>query len=313
MPARPTETTLQALRDSLPAFELDQAATPELLAWWDFYGLDIAATCAGGAIYQCGTVPSGQFQLAVHRWLQPGATSTLFLVHGYTDHSGLFRHLVEYGLRRGDNVVIFDLPGHGLSSGAPGLIDSFQQYGRAVHDVFAHCAPVDQPARVIAQSTGCSALIELARHFHWPFVQAVLLAPLLRPAGWRWVRVAHFLLRPFTSSVKRKFNHNSSDQYFLVLHRNDPLQPRRLPLAWVAALRTWLAGLPLQDLGIGSVLVLQGDQDSTVDWRYNTAHIGELFPNSRIELLAGAGHQLANESPATRQRYYEMMDSFFES
>jgi alpha-beta hydrolase superfamily lysophospholipase len=308
----PSTADLQALRDSLAALGSGQTPSEELLSWWRFYGLDLADT-PSSVTYQCGTVESGAFNLAVHRWSQADARANLVLVHGYTDHSGLFRHLIEYGLRSNFNVVIFDLPGHGLSTGERAAIDSFSAYGVAINDVLQAVKLPELKTSVMAQSTGCSAVIEFARRYAWPFQRTVLLAPLLRPVGWRRLRVAHRLTNRFVDTIARKFNENSSDLDFLEFIKNDPLQPKRLPLAWVAALREWLASLPLQDLGVGPVLVVQGDRDTTVDWRYNIAHIGDLFPGSRIELLAGAGHQLANEAATLREHYLSITDEYLKS
>jgi alpha-beta hydrolase superfamily lysophospholipase len=308
----PSKADMQALRESLPALGAGQFPSEELLSWWRFYGFDCVGSVAA-ITYHCGTVESGAYTLAVHRWLQADARANLVLVHGYTDHSGLFRHLIEYGLRSNFNVVIFDLPGHGLSTGEPAAIDSFSAYGVAINDVLQAANLPQFNTSVMAQSTGCSAVIEFARCYAWPFERTVFLAPLLRPLGWRWVRVAHGLANRFVNTIARNFKHNSSDPTFLEFIKNDPLQPKRLPLIWVAALKEWLATLPLQDLGIGPVLVLQGDRDTTVDWRYNIAHIGDLFPGSRIELLAGAGHQLANEALSQRERYLAIVDKYLDS
>jgi alpha-beta hydrolase superfamily lysophospholipase len=278
---------------------------------WQFYGLDMVGAYSS-VTYHCGTVESGAYKLAVHRWLQADARANLVLVHGYTDHSGLFRHLIEYGLRSNFNVVIFDLPGHGLSTGERAAIDSFSAYGVAINDALDAVNLPELKTSVMAQTTGCSAVIEFARRYAWPFERAVLLAPLLRPLGWRRVRLVHRLANRIVDTIARKFNNNSSDLDFLEFIKNDPLQPKRLPLTWVAALREWLAGLPLQDLGVGPVLVLQGDRDTTVDWRYNIAHIGDLFPGSRIELLAGAGHQLANEAATLREHYLSITDEYLQ-
>jgi RNA polymerase nonessential primary-like sigma factor len=75
-------------------------------------------------------------------------------------------------------------------------------------------------------------------------------------------------------------------------------------------LRRWLAELPFQDLGVGPALLIQGDADMTVDWRYNLPRYGKLFPGLRIELVHGAGHQLANESLALRERYLRAVDRY---
>ncbi|MEH6608183.1 MAG: alpha/beta hydrolase [Halioglobus sp.] len=308
----PSAADLQALRESLPAFSAGQTSSEELLSWWRFYGLDLVDS-PSSITYRCGTVESGTYKLAVHRWLQADARANLILVHGYTDHSGLFRHLIEYGLRNNFNVVIFDLPGHGLSTGEPVTIDSFSAYGTALNDVLQAVDMPELKTSVMAQSTGCSAVMEFARCYAWPFERTVFLAPLLRPVSWRRLRIAHGLASLIVDTIAREFKRNSSDPAFLEFIKNDPLQPKRLPLSWVAALKDWLANMPLQDLGVGPVLVLQGDRDTTVDWRYNIAHIGDLFPGSRIELQAGAGHQLANEAPALREHFLSIVDEYLES
>jgi lysophospholipase len=71
-----------------------------------------------------------------------------------------------------------------------------------------------------------------------------------------------------------------------------------------------LADLLHTDLGVGPVLVIQGGLDQTVDWKYNLDIIDKLFPDSRVEYLPGAGHQLANESDSLRQRYYRVIDEY---
>ena len=161
----------------------------------------------------------------------------------------------------------------------------------------------------MAQSTGCAALVEYARHDPWPFAAAVLLAPLLRPRGWKTGRVLHTLVRPFRTSLKRKFVSNSADRAFLDFVRRDPLQSQRLQLAWVGALKRWLDGLPLADLGVGPALVVQGDADRTADWQYNVQAYCRLFPGSRVQMLAGAGHQLANESQDIRREYLSVVSA----
>ena len=92
--------------------------------------------------------------------------------------------------------------------------------------------------------------------------------------------------------------------------QRDPLQSRRLPLRWVTALRRWQSSLPEGDLGAGPALIVQGDADQTVDWRYNIEVYREWFPGSRLELLPGAGHQLANESEAMRRTYFDCVQAW---
>ncbi|WP_268939970.1 alpha/beta hydrolase [Parahaliea maris] len=232
------------------------------------------------------------------------------MLHGYFDHVGLFGKLVDYGLSRGCNVLAYDLPGHGLSTGRPAAIDAFAHYGDSIAAVTGAVDLSQLPTWVMAQSTGAAALIDFARRYPWPFDDTVLLAPLLRPAHWAQVRLAHVLLHRFVDSVPRRFAVNSSDAEFLAFLQEDPLQPRRIPVNWVGALRAWLATLPLEDLGVGPALVIQGDCDGTVDWQYNLPQMSRLFPGCHIQQVPGAGHHLANESAGLRQRYYRAIDRY---
>ncbi len=304
-----TPEQLRELRDGLPAYAQAGEPTPLQRVFCQYYGIDFVANYPG-LQYRLGTVQSGAFSVAMHSWLQEGASSNLLLVHGYFDHSGLFGKLIEHGLRRNCNVVIFDLPGHGLSSGEPAVIDDFADYSRAIHAVLEAVQWPQLPLWVMAQSTGCAALVEYTRHYPWPFAATVLLAPLVRPMGWKGGRMAHSIVRHFVDSIERKFTSNSSDPDFLEVLKSDPLQSRRLPVRWVTALRAWLAALPAANLVVGKALIVQGDADQTVDWHFNLEFYQILFPGSEVVMLPGAGHQLANESTRLRQSYLARVDAW---
>lgn len=314
----PTAESLAALAKGLPDFHEGVSPGDKVLSglegldrYLHFYHLDFAERLPG-VRHRIGAIQSGDYRLAVQTWEQPGARHNLVLLHGYFDHTGLYGNLIAHGLARGANVTIFDLPGHGLSSGAPASIDDFASYGLALADVLGAVHLPALPWAVIAQSTGGAALVEFARHQagSWPFRNTVLLAPLLRPAQWRRVCLAHTLVHRLVDSVPRRFAENSSDREFLDFVQRDPLQSRRIPVAWVGALRRWQAGLPREDLGVGPALLIQGDADQTVDWRYNLPQYGKLFPGLRIELLPGAGHHLANEAVGLRERYLRLVDRY---
>jgi lysophospholipase len=305
----PDSDSLGALRESLPPLpEADQNAD-HFGEYLRFYGLDFEQQFPGLS-HRVGRIQSGDFALAAHRWELEGATRNMLVVHGYTDHSGLFGHLIEFGLNQGCNVIAFDLPGHGLSSGDPVAIDNFSDYSQAIVDVLAQSTLPELPWWVMAQSTGCAALIDYAGKYPWPFTGAVFLAPLIRPAGWGRVRLGYALLHRFRDSIARNFNANSGDKAFLAFMREDPLQAQRLPLRWIGALRRWLAALEYRDLGVGPLLVIQGDADGTVDWRYNMKRMVKLFPKCQIEYLPGAGHQLANETEKYRREYLQKVAQF---
>lgn len=301
--------TLEELRRSLPDIELAAGPTGELEGFCEYYDIDFERHLEG-VQHLIGAVTSGDYKVAVHQWVSKSATRNLLVVHGFLDHTGLFSHLIKYGLENDCNVVCFDLPGHGLSTGEPTAIDDFGEYSQAIADVLAAVSVPELPWWTMAQSTGCAALMDFASKYPWPFSATVMLAPLIRPAAWNRMRVSHVLANRFIKTVRRTFVVNSGDADFLAFLRSDPLQSHRISVKWVGALRRWLANLVYEDLGVGPVLVVQGDADGTVDWRYNMRHITALFPGSEVEYLAGAGHQLANETLECRRQYLSKVEAF---
>jgi len=299
------------LVQTLPPFSLDSAPLPPAAAdYLSFYKLDFSAEFPA-ARYQLGWIASGDHRLAVQCWVQPAATSTLLLVHGYFDHVGLFDHLIRFGLARGDNVVAFDLPGHGLSSGPRAEISDFAEYSQAITDVLDAVSPLPGSRSVLAQSTGGAAVME---YLHVAgdsvFKRVVLLAPLVRPHGWRYISFLHALLHRLVSQVERSFADNSQDPEFLAFVRQDPLQPRVIPVSWLGALRRWIPDFLARPARDTALLILQGDDDGTVDWRYNVGVLQDKFPAATIELIAGGRHHLANEDRATRKALLQRIEQY---
>ena len=299
-----------ALRAALQPLNLDQpAALPQLDDYLALYQFDFSKAFPE-LRYSIGTVASRRQSLAVQCWQQPDAARTLLIVHGYYDHVGLFRHLVRYGLERGYNVVAFDQAGHGLSTGEPAVIDDFSDYAQAIRDIRA---AIDRAWTwdVVAQSTGCAAVMDvLTRPDPPPFAHVVLLAPLIRPRGWWWIAPAHSLLHKRRDSLARGYAENSHDPVFLDFVRRDPLQARIVSVRWIGALKRWIADFVRRPASPQRLLVIQGDEDGTVAWRYNLRQVARLFPNASVFLLPEGRHHLPNESEALRAVIFEQCDAY---
>tara|TARA_B100000446_G_scaffold145712_1_gene139079 strand:+ start:6366 stop:7322 length:957 start_codon:yes stop_codon:yes gene_type:complete len=258
-------------------------------------------------------------QLSVHAWRPKHPRGTVLVCHGYFDHVGLYRHVIGHVLELGYAVLAYDLPGHGLSSGAQAVIDDFRTY----RDVLEQCLSLaanhlPHPWHVIAQSTGGAIIMDYLTSRgdgdDNPFEKVILLAPLVRPFKWSTGRWLHTLISPFAKSIKRVFTINSNDPDFLdFLENRDPLQARRVSAVWVSALKKWLPGFEKASRIKVSPIVIQGDLDETVDWRYNLNVIRQKFEDPQITMLSGARHQLANEAEEFREKIFSILDEHLDS
>lgn len=296
--------------------EFSQTALSQ--AYLDFYGINFSCELDGVA-HGFGRIDDGEFQLAVHYWLSSVETEsrgTLFLVHGYFDHSGLFGPIIREALERGFSIVIFDLPGHGLSSGAPAEIDSFEQYTLALEAVLNKANDMlSQPWSIVGQSTGGAVVVDYLWRCRessrlYPFEKTALLAPLVRARGWKELGWSLPLLKTVTRAFKRSFAPSSHDQDFLnfIAHK-DPLQAKTLPLTWVAAMKQWVARVqaqvPSDELVEQGILLIQGDADRTVDWRFNVKQLSTKFSRLELDVIEGAFHHLVREGEPWRGEVFE--------
>ncbi|GAB3064420.1 hypothetical protein GCM10026915_34520 [Simiduia litorea] len=259
-------------------------------------------------------------ELAVHYWLPENPVGSLYVLHGYYDHVGLFANAIAFGLENNYAVITFDLPGHGLSGGEPAVIDDFYTYSLALDTVLeaSKSLQLTGPKFAFAQSTGCAVLLKnqldkkqagIEKNF---FDAQVLLAPLVRPRGWRSGQYLHLLLKPFVTQLRREFALNSHDESFLRFLRHDPLQSHILSVRWVTAMKAWLRQLvdSADKCLTVPTLIVQGKEDSTVDWRFNIPVLEQKLRNMSLLWLGEARHQLINETESVRDQYMSTAAAF---
>ena len=313
--------SLQGLHDSLPplSFEPD-IDTPSqriphadnYLAHYKLADINAAAKAQHGTRHFLGQLNTAGYNVACQYWLPKAAKGTVFVVHGYFDHSALYRHLFRYLLERGYAVVTFDLPGHGLSDGERASIASFDHYVEAFDGLLAACANhLPQPWHAVGQSTGGAIVLKHLleeKGGQSLFEHIALLAPLLHTRSWGRGRFTYRLLRPFISRIKRKFTINSADAAFLeFLKHSDPLQSRHIPLEWVGSMKRWTEEFHDLPINHKALTIVQGDRDMTLDWRYNLAQFQQKLPNAEIAIIAGGQHHLVNEAPELRDPVFAEM------
>jgi alpha-beta hydrolase superfamily lysophospholipase len=319
----PTRQDLEQLSQQLPRLVFSVAAdsagteSPLAQAYLDYYQINFAREFPG-TNHGFGQIQSGGFRIAVNYWLPPQARATVLVLHGYYDHTGIFGHPIRALLAANFAVLAFDLPGHGLSSGEPAVIDSFNQYADVLADVLQQSAALlPQPLHGFGQSTGGAVIL----NYLWRHTEAavqrldkiVLCSPLVVARGWFPAgRYLHQLLRPFVKRLGRGPARSSHDKSFndFLMHR-DCLQAKHLSLRWVGAMREWHDNFLAFEPQEKSLLILQGTGDMTVDWQYNLPLLQRKLPNARITLIENAGHQLVNESREYRDQVLSAARDYF--
>jgi pimeloyl-ACP methyl ester carboxylesterase len=108
-----------------------------------------AAVLAGAESF---TLDVLRHRLRGYRW-GTGGGPRLLLVHGWWSHAGRFATLAEAAAREGAEVIAFDAPGHGRSSGWRASMPEFARSLRAVAETVG---PIDA---VIGHSLGGAAAL----------------------------------------------------------------------------------------------------------------------------------------------------------
>lgn len=271
-----------------------------------FYGIDLE-NAVPGVRHHAGWFEAYGYRIVAHVFQPREACGTVFFLHGYLDHSGLYRHLMRDCLERGHAVFILDLPGHGLSGGQRADIPDFSHYQYVLSEALSRYGQdLPAPFYAVGLSMGGAivmdhVLTESAQGREPAFRKVLLLAPLVRPVQWAQIRFGWWLVRHFRPAVPRVFRNNSSDEHYLrFVREDDPLQAHLVPMGWIGALRRWVRYIERLPACRTPVLLVQGDRDETVEWVYNNDFVRRHFPVESEVLIGGASHQLPNESDVLR-------------
>lgn len=295
--------------------EVNQA----LQGYRTFYGLDQLATQHGQ-----GYLDSAGYRIHVQVF-QPQtplvARGTVWLIHGYLEHSAIYQPIIGEILAQQFNVVTFDLPGHGLSSGLEASIHDFADYQQILQDLNRYIlryAPFQGIQLGVGQSTGGAILMDhLLTHAEMrrePMIRrALLLSPLLKPAksAWWQTPTGLGLVRRIVRKVPRHFKRNNHNPEFLRFVRlQDPLQARSMSMEWILAMSRWITMMEQRKPCRIPVWVAQGALDQTVDWRYNLNYIRRQFRLQTCLMLEEGSHQLINERADIRAALTGLIPAF---
>lgn len=250
---------------------------------------------------------------------------TVFLVHGYLDHSGSWAPVIKRILREGYLVIALDLPGHGISGGERGDIGDFSLYGEAVRRVVDWAVKVSPPRPWIAigHSTGASAIwIALVRTLiedgggplqagggtvaergnvgETVFDNVLFLAPLVRSAHWRLSMTLVSLTR-------------WAIPYWRSRAAIDPLFPiPYFPVHWAEKLKNWESKVDEYPSISQKGWILQGTSDEVVDHSYSIPFLRSKLPGFRVRYIEGAGHVPYLRTPSGERYVQEVLEALSE-
>lgn len=175
-------------------------------------------------------------------WPGTEALGIVIIVHGLAEHSGRYQELTEQLNDAGYGVERFDLPGHGLSSGARVFIHQFSDYldllSQSVQQLRSEYPQT--PVFVLGHSMGGLIVARYLQGVHPPVDGAVLSCPALgtiKPPPRLQVWVGRFLARhwPRVGVVKLGLDYLCSDPRVVAEYQADPLVHQGMISAGLAA------------------------------------------------------------------------------
>lgn len=282
-------------------FENPSPPSPSTVQYFQYYRLHFE-----NADHSFGHFDSTGFRLAAHVFVPENPKGTVYLLHGYLDHTGILSKLIGFLLSEGFAIAVYDLPGHGLSSGIQASIDDFSRYLDVFSDYMQLISKhLPKPLHLVCHSTGCSIALDYLDRADDPgFDKMIFLAPMVHSAHWGWSRFGVAVADPFVDSVPRDFRENSSDPAFLEFVREDPLQSRIVSFQWLRALYDWDKRVKLCEDIKNPILIVQGTEDCILDWEYNLDFLKKVLNGAKIKMVEGADHQLVNERAELRDEVF---------
>lgn len=290
-------------------FLQDPLHSPSEISYFRYYDFDFKETR-----HFWGTFNSGDKKIAAHIFMPADPKGSVFLLHGFFDHTGIMKNLIRYCLDRQFAVAVYDLPGHGFSSGERLLIKDFSEYVSVLEDFLKICRPhLPGPFHLTCHSTGCAIAFEYINSTdNIVFEKVIFIAPLIHFTSWKITKVGYFFAKPFVKSLPRKFRKNSSDSTFLKKYRNDPLRTKRFPLKWLNAIYKWDKRIKDYKPVSKPVFVIQGTGDKVVDWKYNIEFLEKKLSKMEVKWIQNARHQLLNENESVKSEVLGIITEYLE-
>ncbi|MCT2535460.1 alpha/beta hydrolase [Aquibacillus koreensis] len=294
-------------------FETPVQRNDDIELYLHYYGFQM-----NNIAFHFGKLTFHNTRISVYMFKPKVSKGTIFLLHGYLSHVGHLKYMINFLTETGYTVISYDLQGHGLSEGKTASIYHFSSYVKTMEQLIDDLKQrFPQPFHVIGHSTGAAIVMDYLLsckkpHDHDKFV---LVAPLIRSKHWHVSKYGYYLVRlfPFISEVRRFLRENSSNEKYLTFTSEDPLQTDAIPIEWIGAVIDWNKQIERYPVNQKSnVLVIQGNQDTTVDWKHNISIIQKKFIHVRTALIDDGRHELFNEAQPIRGITFSKLKEFLD-
>jgi alpha-beta hydrolase superfamily lysophospholipase len=262
------------------------------------------------ATYSSTQIKSHGYDIKIHQWKKIDNEDIALTSHGYLDHCLYLKPVLNRLIDKGYNVVCYDLPGHGLSSGKKGDIKVFDEYRLVLNDVIK-TLPRTKKKIFLGHSTGNVGLTQNLMDQTWssPFDRIIMIAPLTRSYMWKAYQWA--IKEPVVNKVKWVpiFMRNDHPDY-KALVKNDPHRLKKIPTNWLWQLNKWYLDINETYIMRGrSLSVFFGKKDTIVDKKYGENFFTKVFPNSRIFILNESHHMPYYDKEENIKNFYTQLDS----
>ncbi len=273
-------------------------------------------------------------------WWGGQPDGTVYLFPGRTEYIEKYCHMIQKLIDRKLNVVVFDWRGQGLSDREDdrqdfGYVNSFTEYQSDIQAALTIDAIADMPRPnyLFAHSMGgaiglraiCSGiLIVKAAVFSspmWGLKHADLLRPFFTPVVMAArFRDKHKSLFPgtkptfYAQAAEFEGNEITTDRAHWDMFKAHLDQEPRLGLGgpslqWVAQAVKEMARLRRRRVPNIPILVFKAEDEIVVDPSAIAKRVVNL-PDARLEVVAGARHEVWMETPAIQERVWSRIDAF---
>jgi alpha-beta hydrolase superfamily lysophospholipase len=227
----------------------------------------------------------------------------VILVHGLGEHQGRYREWCERFLEVNRGVVMFDLPGHGMSGGKRGHIASYSRVGKIIR-YLRDKTGADYPGIPLilyGHSLGGNIVLDYLLSGTDGFSASVVTSPWIKLAfepGRLKVLMAK-LAGSIAPSVTQPTNlvaeHLSSDPEVAVAYRNDPLVHSVISVALYSS-ATRAAGRVLRDGNLIRIpLLIMHGTDDKISSPQGSGDLASIVPDATLKLWENGYHELHNE------------------